>query len=575
MKKAGRYCMIILIFVITLTNIQNTYAIDNGRPEKIKLNCDGIFTDTKGTISYISKDSNIIMLPIRFIIEALGERIEWLKDSNQVNIKIIKDNTVDNIYLRLDKNTYYYENQDIEKSTKFEIIEGRSYAPVDFFKEVLNISVDYHEKNRMVVINTPNRDKYKLRLGEMKTDNRDHQLWNSTIKSYLEDDLWTDLYSYDAGHFLMIPMHFAFENNEREWQKQFSDHFTRFVDAYNDRDENITEDRLNKLHYLYLASQFIVLCEKSDNGDLIPTGLVDIINNEVSNIWEKEPAWQWGQAPFEGGMKERILWKLETKEVKESYYRAIIDEEFFTISIAADILTYENLNSKAKEIENTYDFKNEIIDCAYKIFLNEGIFYEDGAWVFQPGVWHQHSDYSYAGNAVKSNNINPSIVENIAMDSSHSARFPLWINSFIEVYKTCDNQKKDFFVKIRGGLEKQFFENVIFEPNEDFAGYRTTNFMDGRNGVYRWNYPTQGQGNGYGPYELSGTLTLGWWSFLKSERINEIYCKTANLFPLPEDVLKVYVGPNTSRVRHTLIQEPDRYYNGLTELISRLACKIH
>lgn len=214
------------------------------------------------------------------------------------------------------------------------------------------------------------------------------------------------------------------------------------------------------------------------------------------------------------------------------------------------------------------------MDYAYKVFYQEGLWKEGETWLFQPGVWSQHSDYAYVGNNQESDNLKTNLVENIAMDTSHSHRFPLWINSFIEAYETYDFDKKDYFLKIRSGLEKQFYENVLVKPDEEFDGYRTKNFMDGRNGIYRWNYPTQGQGNGYGPYELSGTFTLGWWSFLKSERISEVYFEMANKFPLSEDVIEVYVGPNTSRTRHELVNSPESYYNGISELIVRLASKL-
>lgn len=48
--------------------------------------------------------------------------------------------------------------------------------------------------------------------------------------------------------------------------------------------------------------------------------------------------------------------------------------------------------------------------------------------------------------------------------------------------------------------------------------------MDGSNGVlYRWNYSSLGEGKEYGPYELSGTFTIGWWTFLGTDRVKEIY----------------------------------------------------
>ena len=35
-------------------------------------------------------------------------------------------------------------------------------------------------------------------------------LYNSTVKMLLKEDLWTERDMYDAVHYLMIPMHYAF-----------------------------------------------------------------------------------------------------------------------------------------------------------------------------------------------------------------------------------------------------------------------------------------------------------------------------------------------------------------------------
>lgn len=66
---------------------------------------------------------------------------------------------------------------------------------------------------------------------------------------------------------------------------------------------------------------------------------------------------------------------------------------------------------------------------------------------------------------------------------------------------------------------------------------------------------------------------IGWWSFLGSDRITEIYYEMAKKFPLSENVIQVYVGPNTTRQRHELVKSPECYYNGIIELIIRLAGK--
>jgi len=98
--------------------------------------------------------------------------------------------------------------------------------------------------------------------------------------------------------------------------------------------------------------------------------------------------------------------------------------------------------------------------------------------------------------------------------------------------------------------------------------------MDGWNGIYRWGYSTQGENNGYGPYELSGTLIEGWWGFLESPQVSSIFKDMSNLFPLEENVVKLYVGPNTTRERHPLATWPNYFINGFGELNVRLMTKL-
>lgn len=394
-----------------------------------------------------------------------------------------------------------------------------------------------------------------------------NQIWDKTVSIYLKDELWTEQHAYDAGHYLMVPLHAAFLMNESTWQKEFSNHVYMFMNSYNVNREGLVKERLDQLHYLYFLSRFMVLAEQHGKRELVPGGLYALLMKRVTDIWVNEPAWQWDRDSFTGGMKERIVWKLNNKDVEKSYYRAIIDEELFTIAIAADIRTYEKLAVEKKEWSPLI---GEIMETAFDIFRNEGVFLDNGGWLFQQGVWTDSPSYAYAGNSIIRNGMKPKPVKNIAWDTSHSHRFPIWLTSLASAYDTQDSYYH-FYKNIITGLEKQFFETVLIEPTKDFPAYRTTNFMDGSNGVYRWNYSSLREGTGYGPYELSGTLTIGWWTFLGSDRIKKVYGEMADLFPLPQKVIDVYDGPDTGRKRHPIVRWPESFNSGYSELIARLA----
>lgn len=393
---------------------------------------------------------------------------------------------------------------------------------------------------------------------------RERQLWEVTVKPHLQDDLWIDRDADDAGHALMIPLFAAFELRDPAWETQFSQQFGRFVEEGLGTPSD-ADNRNGRFHYFYLASWFLVLAKETGNDALIPLGLVDILRREVRLSWEDEPAWQWDRAPFPGGVRERIAWKMSVDSTEHSYYRAITDEEVMLFAVAANLRHYEHLTSTTSPQSSMLD---EILATARTVIAARVVRQGDGGWLFQPGYWWDHPDWAYAGHLVKAPDIKPLPVPGIAEDASHSHRWALWLTSFAEA----DRGNRDYYIGLRNGLETQFFNTVYVAPSADFVAPRTRNYMDGHNGLYRWGYSTLGEGNGIGPYELSGTLTLGWWTFA-GPRVRAMYADLATRFPLPASVLEVYLD-RTTRIRHPLVMEPASYENGYKELTVRLAARV-
>lgn len=397
------------------------------------------------------------------------------------------------------------------------------------------------------------------------------ELWNRMVVNYLSEDLWTETNAYDAGHCLMVPLHAAFSRNDSVWQQQFSDHLTRFMSACRQEPDTLVTSRLDRLHYLYLASQFVVLCARSNRLELIPPGLTDTLYEEVESIWLRKPAWQWDIKPFAGGMRERVLWKLNNRNVPRSYERAIIDEELFVFAIASDLRAFETLVGRTSALS---PIVADVVKTAFDVFRKEGEFQRDGGWLFQPGVWTDHPTYAYAGHEREAMGLEPAPLPGIAPDTSHSHRFPLWLTSLSSAYDPTEDERQ-FFDGVKAALEVQFFERVLVPPTTQFPAYRTRNYMDGTNGLYRWNESPAQKDSGYGPYELSGTFTMGWWAFLDSDRISHVYQQMGMCFPLPEEVVATYTGPNTLRTRHSAVQWPEFFVNGFCQLIVSLAGDLH
>lgn len=404
----------------------------------------------------------------------------------------------------------------------------------------------------------------------------DEELWERLVAAYLTEPLWCDSSShphgldlaYDAGHHLMIPVHAAFALDRQHWQRQIADFWSRYMVADPAQSPSTV---LGRLQFLYVASRFVVLATDHARAALVPTQLPALLMSEVRRFWSDEPAWLWGRDPFPGGMRERLQWKLETPSTTPGYLRAIFDEEMFLLSIAADLRSYD-LRTRSLRAGKTV--LEEILEMAFRVFTQEVEWRgENEGWLLQPGVWAEHPDFAFAGQPAEIPGMQPMPVPGIAADTSHSHRLPLWIRS-LQRASADRPEHAAWYASLVMGLDRQIRDHVIVAPDASFPAYRTTNFMDGNNGVYRWNYATHSAGDGYGPYELSGTLMLGWWSFLGSRTVRQIYELQASIFPLAPSVIDLYVGPNSTRAVHPLVRRPDFYTNGFGELVSRLALAV-
>lgn len=362
-----------------------------------------------------------------------------------------------------------------------------------------------------------------------------HQLWSAAVDPTLRQTVQGDEQAQTVGITLMVPLHAAFRLRDTQWERSFADHFSRLTA----NPSALPSAVLSRLYYLYLASEFMVLAQENRQQDLIPLGLPELLFSEVQSVWVTKPAWQWGRQPFPGGARERVLWKLNNRRVEKSYYRAIIDEDFYVLAIAADLKAYRGTPAQQKGWNQLLD---DVLSIARRVFSQEVVSQPGGGWLFQPGAWTDHPEYQYAGNKEIRPGMKPAPVPGISEDSSHSLRFPLWLTSLMRAYAP-NSEGYRFFEGLRTGLEKQFFNKVLERPSNNFPCYRMNNFMDGSNGLYRWNYESLGSGRGYGPFEDSASLVLGWWAFLDTDRIRGVYRDLVATFPWPKECVALYLGP--------------------------------
>ena len=393
---------------------------------------------------------------------------------------------------------------------------------------------------------------------------RERCLFDAVVEPYLADPLWTARDAYDAAHYLLVLLHAAYEADEEHWQELFAEHFNAFGKHLTLGAADLAENRLARLQYLYLASEFAVLAWRTGRPEHVHPALIPFLTEETQRLWLEEPAWQWDREPF-GNMRKRVNWRLANHDVEYSYYRAIIDEEHFLFVLAANLVTVAKLSDTEPPAaaEDALSFA----DLIYSAEIEDT---PEGGWLFQPGVWTDHRDFRYAGTETFPPR-GPAPVEGIAMDTSHAHRFAYWLRALAAAHRP-QSDAAAHYRDLLARLDNQFHRAASVPPAGGTAYWRTNNFLDGRNGVYRWDYPTQPD-TGYAPYELSGTVSLGWWSALPSARTARMYRHMAGRFPLTLAEIETYVGPNTTRDRHPIVTLPEAYRNGMFELIARVAAR--
>lgn len=387
-------------------------------------------------------------------------------------------------------------------------------------------------------------------------EERERELWKAHMRTYLEQSLWKGESAYDAGAVLMVPAQAAFQFGEAAWQTDLGSFFTRVVADK----KGLAPTALYRLQFLFMASRVVLAAQKAGKLDKLPPGLPGLLVDEVLAYWERRPAWQWNRSDFPS-MKDRVQWKLDQTGTNPSYLRAIVDDELFVFGIAANMVAAMDAGAKADRRANL----ERIVEQAHRVFSIRGSTTTAGGWVFDAGVWSDEPDHAYAGVRSKEAARGPRKVSGLVRDSSHAHRWPVVLRSLVAGGGAA---RRASFQAMLDGLQRQFVAKVLVAPSPDFPAYRMANYMDGGNGLFAYD---PGSGHGYGPYELSGTLTLGWWSAVGGDRVKSAYAEIAKSFPLPPKVIRLYA--TSFYPEDAAAKTPDSYV-GLRPLICSLAAKL-
>ena len=402
-----------------------------------------------------------------------------------------------------------------------------------------------------------------LRLPEVPPlTEEEEELWTKTVALALKEDLWTERDMYDAAHYLMVPMHYAFYTRDSSKISTFHDFFARFIEDVSDKDSYgfcVERPTVNHLQFCYFVSEYLRLCAIFGFAAETLPDLYEFVYQHTVNMFESgKDGWT-----NLGSFRARIEQILLHTQFPRSFDSALTDVELYLLATLCDL----RVVAKLQKFEDTAILQDATM-LAYKIFTDASIITETekGGFLFQVGVMKDYPGYEYAGNLEITPDIQPKPREDIVSDSSHSARFALWLTSFQQAQ---DYQEQyDLFQLRREQLANQLVNYVIvYENGIPLA----TTFMDGTCGVYRYSYNSEGVG--HQGYSLSGTLLLGWWSFLDDPRITQVYRDILVQFPMSAGMDNPYFDYATTREQNPFFDMDTAFDNGMMECMVALASK--
>lgn len=407
----------------------------------------------------------------------------------------------------------------------------------------------------------------KLEIYDIETSNTE-TMYSTYITTLLDEKLWNSRDAYDTTHYLMVPMYYAFQEKNEEWIQLFTNHVEKFSNMSEGEKEKFEAlPEVDKWQYLWWISNYLCLCVQYDYD--IPQKTYDMLYCEMKNRVNSYTG-NWESTENYSNMWETYEGLLSGKGYanEKSYSNVFTPLDLKHLAILCD-LKYVQDNGK---LTQTYDNENfeKAIDFANRIMTSRVTWYEDGTCQFQVGMWRDYPDYLFADltteteieNRLQSN----SVVADVVDDTNHFMIVPLLLRSYSRVQQ--DINMKQYYEKLSSGISKTFVEKVLKKPTEDCPYYRLTNYMDGRNGFYRYGYHTDRIG--YGPYQQSSEFLMGYWAFCsENDEISEAYAYTASRFPLDDVGKKVYMDPVTVRKRNPIFMM-ESYEQFLCYLASEL-----
>lgn len=139
------FLAILAALILFSTVNVNAAAADTSITVKV----DGNIVQFPDAKPYID-ENNRTLVPVRFVAEALKASVSWDAPARQVTV-VNGDNT---IKLTIDEKRAFLDGKEVALDTRAVIKENRTFVPLRFISELLQASVDWDGKARIVTVET-------------------------------------------------------------------------------------------------------------------------------------------------------------------------------------------------------------------------------------------------------------------------------------------------------------------------------------------------------------------------------------------------------------------------------------
>jgi hypothetical protein len=130
--------------------------VDENFDNTVNVEVDGVKIKFKDAKPFINKEQRTVV-PVRFIAEALGAKVDWNGETRTVFI----DQDKKHIKLVIGAMEATVDSKIIKFDTKAEIYFNRTFVPLRFVSEALGASVGWNGENRTVTVDTKKEEVVK------------------------------------------------------------------------------------------------------------------------------------------------------------------------------------------------------------------------------------------------------------------------------------------------------------------------------------------------------------------------------------------------------------------------------